>query len=140
MFSVPRDSVERACRPLRESHHRTWFTMDALLATARRPVSDRGEPRCLGERRRSSTRRRGRHKRHCRSGIMILHAECPAIAEGNSRSCFRLYLPKHAQIADPEVAKFGQLSPTRLLKAQQAKIPHKKAKASGPDQTPPRGD
>jgi hypothetical protein len=28
--------------------------MDALLATARRPVSDRGEMRCRGERRRSS--------------------------------------------------------------------------------------
>jgi len=51
------------------------------------------------------------------------------------------YLAKCAQIADPEVARFGQLSPTRLLKAQQAtKFHMKKAKASGPDQTPPRGD
>ena len=38
------------------------------------------------------------------------------------------YLAKCAQIADPEVARFGQLSPTRLLKAQQAKIPHEKSK------------
>jgi hypothetical protein len=36
------------------------------------------------------------------------------------------YLAKCAQIADPEVVRFGQLSPTRLLKAQQAKIPHEK--------------
>jgi len=50
------------------------------------------------------------------------------------------YLAKRAQIADSEVAGFGQLSPTHLLEAQQAEIPHKKAKASGPDQTPPRGD
>jgi hypothetical protein len=38
------------------------------------------------------------------------------------------YLAKCAQIADPEVARFGQLSPTRPLKAQQAKIPHEKGK------------
>ncbi len=38
------------------------------------------------------------------------------------------YLAKCAQIADSEVARFGQLSPTRLLKAQQAKIPHEKSK------------
>jgi hypothetical protein len=38
------------------------------------------------------------------------------------------YLAKCAQIADPEVARFGQLSPTRLLKAQQAKIPPEKSK------------
>src|ERR1700686_1968602 len=38
------------------------------------------------------------------------------------------YLAKRAQIADPEVARFGQLSPTRLLKAQQATIPHEKSK------------
>ena len=38
------------------------------------------------------------------------------------------YLAKCAQIADPEVARFGQLSPTRLLEAQQAKIPHEKSK------------
>jgi len=50
------------------------------------------------------------------------------------------YLAKCAQIADPEVVRFGQSSPTRLLKAQQAKLRIKKAKASGPDQTPPRGD
>src|SRR6266852_8082571 len=83
VFSVPRDSVERTCRPLRESHHRTWFTVDALLATARRPVSDRGETRCRGERRRSSSRHRGHPKKACRNGIMILHTEYPAIAEGN---------------------------------------------------------
>src|ERR1700675_132219 len=38
------------------------------------------------------------------------------------------YLAKRAQIADPEVARFGQLSPTRLSKAQQATIPHEKSK------------
>jgi hypothetical protein len=38
------------------------------------------------------------------------------------------YLAKCAQIADPEVAGFGQLSPTRLLEAQQDKIPHEKSK------------
>ena len=37
-------------------------------------------------------------------------------------------LTKCAQIADPEVARFGQLNATRLLKAQQAKIPHEKSK------------
>jgi hypothetical protein len=42
-------------------------------------------------------------------------------------------LAKCAQIADPDVARFGQLSPIRLfpirlLKAQQAKIPHEKSK------------
>ena len=45
-FSVPRDRVDRACCPLRESHQRTWFTMHALLVTARRPVSNRGEICC----------------------------------------------------------------------------------------------
>jgi hypothetical protein len=34
-------------------------------------------------RRRSSSRHRGHQKRRCRSGVMILHAEYPAIAEGN---------------------------------------------------------
>jgi hypothetical protein len=48
------------------------------------------------------------------------------------------YLAKYAQIADPELAGFGQLSPTPLLEAQHAKIPRKKARASGPDQIPPR--
>jgi len=38
------------------------------------------------------------------------------------------YLAKCTQIADPEVARFGQLSPSRLLKVQQAKIPHEKSK------------
>jgi hypothetical protein len=37
-------------------------------------------------------------------------------------------LAKCAQIADPEVARFGKSSPTRRLKAQQAKIPHEKSK------------
>src|SRR6266566_8792125 len=35
------------------------------------------------------------------------------------------HLAKCAQIAD---SRFGQLSPTRLLRAQQAKIPHEKSK------------
>ena len=34
VFSVPRDSVERTRRPLRESHHSTWLMMGALVATA----------------------------------------------------------------------------------------------------------
>jgi hypothetical protein len=46
------------------------------------------------------------------------------------------YLAKCAQIADPEVARFGQLSPTRLLKAQQAKIPHEKSKGLRPGSIP----
>jgi hypothetical protein len=50
------------------------------------------------------------------------------------------YLAKCAQIADPEVARFGQFSPTRRLKAQQGQIHMKNANASGPDQTPPRAD
>jgi len=50
------------------------------------------------------------------------------------------YLAKCVEIADPEVARFGQLSPTGLLEAQQAKIHMKNANGSGPDQTPPRGD
>src|SRR6266852_2264452 len=78
VFSVPRDSVERACRPLRESHHRTWFTMDALLATARRPVfrpwrnalSRRTAPQLLEA-------PRTPQKKHCRSGIKVHHAEYP---------------------------------------------------------------
>jgi hypothetical protein len=49
------------------------------------------------------------------------------------------HLAKCAQVADSEIARFGQF-PTRLLKAQQAKFHMKKANASGPDQTPPRGD
>jgi hypothetical protein len=47
---------------------------------------------------------------------MILHTK--AIDSGVSA-----YLAKRAQIADPEIARFGQLSPTPLSKAQQAKIP-----------------
>ncbi len=58
---------------------------------------------------------------------MILHAEYPAIAEGIDEAV-SAYLAKCAQIADPEVARFGQMNPTRLLKAQQAKIPHEKSK------------
>ena len=41
------------------------------------------------------------------------------------------YLAKCVEIADPEVARFGQLSPTGLLQAQQAKI-HMDHKISGP--------
>src|SRR6516165_2894470 len=29
VFKVPHDSAERACRALRDSHHRTWFMMVA---------------------------------------------------------------------------------------------------------------
>src|SRR6266404_7710330 len=45
-------------------------------------------------------------------------------------------LAKCALIADSEVARFGQLSPTRLLEAQQAKIPHKKSKGLRAGSTP----
>jgi hypothetical protein len=48
------------------------------------------------------------------------------------------YLAKYAQIADPEVARFGQLSPTRLSRRKMPKFHMKKAKASGPDQARPR--
>jgi len=71
---------------------------------------------------------------------MILHTEYPPQSPKAIDGAVSAYLAKCARIADSEVARFGQVSPTRLLKAQQAKIPHKKAKASGPDQTPPRGD
>src|SRR5258707_12327369 len=63
----------------------------------------------------------------------------PAIAAGaNGRSCFRV---SAAQIADPDahLARFGQLRPPVSNSAQQAKIPRKRARASGPDQIPPRG-
>ena len=139
VFSVPRDSVERACRPLRKSHHRTWFTMDALLATARRPVSDRGETQCRGEPRRRSSRHRGLQKKRCRSGIIILHMEyrqSPKAIDG----AVSAYLAKRAQIADPEVARFGQLSATLPRRRNRPKFHMKIARASGPDQTPPRGD
>jgi signal transduction histidine kinase len=49
------------------------------------------------------------------------------------------YLAKCAQIADPEVTRSGQLSPTRLRRRNRPKFHMKTAKASGPDQTPPRG-
>lgn len=124
VFSVPRDSIERACRPLRESHHSTWLMMGALVATARHPVSHRAETRCRHERRHSSSRHRGqpKPKRLCRSGIMIRRAQSLRAMVGAASAC----LAKCAQIADSEVARFGQLSPTRLLEAQQPKIPQKK--------------
>jgi hypothetical protein len=90
VFSVPRDSVERTRRPLRESHHSTWLMKGALVATARHPVSHHSETHCRHERRRSSSRHRGRPKRLCRSGIMI-RREVSAIAVGDCRSCFRQF-------------------------------------------------
>jgi C4-dicarboxylate-specific signal transduction histidine kinase len=48
----------------------------------------------------------------------------PKAIDGAISAC----LAECAQIADPEAAGFGQLSPTRLSKAQQAKIPHGKSK------------
>jgi hypothetical protein len=129
VFSVPCDSVERACRPLQESHHSTWFLMGALLATARHPVSHRSETRCRHERRRSSSRHRGQPKRLCRRGIMIRRG-VSAIAEGVV-GAVSACLAKWAQIADSEVARFAQLSPARLLEAQQPKIPQKKQRPPG---------
>ena len=126
VFSVPRDSVERACRPLRESHHRTWFTMDALLATARRPVSDRGEKRAVAANgaavpRGSAYIKKALPKR-CHITPMRYTPQPRKAIEVSAN------LAKCAQIADPKVARFGQLGPTRLSKAQQAKIPHEKSK------------
>jgi hypothetical protein len=130
VFSVPRDRVERACRPLRDSHHSTWLMMGALLATARHPVSHRSETRCRHQRRRSSSRHRGQPKQLGRSGIMIRRAEYPRSLRaivGAISAC----LAKCAQIADSEVARFGQLGRTRPLEAQQPKIPQKKQRPPG---------
>src|SRR6267142_1715298 len=74
-----------------------------------------------------------------RGGITILHAEYPAIAEGDCRSRVSANLAKCAEIADPEVARFGQLSPTHLLGAQQAKIPHEKSKGLRGGSNPSKG-
>jgi hypothetical protein len=112
--------------------------MDALLATARRPVSDRGETRCRGERRRSSSRHHGDQKRRCRSSIMILMRSSPQSPKAID-GAVSAYLAKCAQIADPEVARFGQLSPTHLLRAQQAKIPHEKSKGLRGGSNPSKG-
>jgi PAS domain S-box-containing protein len=62
----------------------------------------------------------------CPSGVMILHADYPP--QSPKAIEVSAYLAKCAQIADSEVAGFGQLSPTRLSKAQQGKIPHLKSK------------
>jgi hypothetical protein len=87
--------------------------MDALLATARRPVSDRGEtlsrrtaPQLLDA------------PRTPKKGVVEVVSwystrstpQSPKAIDG----AVSAYLAKCAQIADPEVAGFGQLSPTRL--------------------------
>ena len=124
VFSVPRDSVERARRPLQESHHSTWFMMGALLATARHPVSHRSETRCRHEWRRSSSRHRGQPKRLCRSGIMIRRGY-PQSRRGDCRSCFRLFSKMRANCRFRS-SWIWALSPILLLEAQQPKIPQKK--------------
>jgi hypothetical protein len=48
---------------------------------------------------------------------------------------FRLFI-KVREIADREVARLRRMSPTRLLKAQQAKIPHEKSKGLRAGSTP----
>ena len=57
------------------------------------------------------------------------------MAEGDD-GAVSAYLAKWAQIADSEVARFGQLSPIRLLEAEQAKTPHKKSKGLRAGSTP----
>ena len=61
-------------------------------------------------------------------GVMTPHIRSTPRSPKATDRAVSAYLAKCAQIADPEVARFGQLSPTRLSKAQQAKIPHEKSK------------
>jgi hypothetical protein len=110
--------------------------MDALLATARRPVSDRGEKRAVAANgaavpRGSAYIKKALPKR-CHITPMRYTPQPRKAIEVSAN------LAKCAQIADPDAARFGQFSPTRLFKGP--KFHMKKAKASGPDQTPPRGD
>ena len=67
---------------------------------------------------------------------MILHAEYPNRRMVNGGACFRLFSKVCADCRF-RISQIWTIEPDRLLRAQ---IPHKKAKASGPDQTPPRGD
>jgi hypothetical protein len=114
--------------------------MDALLATAHRPASDRGETRCRGERRRSSSRHFGHQKKSFSRRYRDTPCGVPSNrAEGDCRSRVSANLAKCAEIADPEVARFGQLSPTHLLRAQQAKIPHEKSKGLRGGSNPSKG-
>ena len=113
---MPSESVERTCGPLRKSHHRTRFTMDRLVAMARRPSSARGKTRYRGTRR----RRPSRHHEH-QKGI-VGHQGIPRGApsqspQGQLTVLFRLW----------------NREPRRKPKFQA-----KKARASGPDQIPPR--
>ena len=94
------------------------ITLDADLITARRPVSDAGETRCCGERRRDSLGHRGHQKAALSSsGIIILHASARQSASAIDHAV-SAYLANCAQIADSELARFGQLGPTCLLRAQ----------------------
>jgi len=78
---------------------------------------------------------RGHQKRRCRSGIMILDAEYPAIA---GRSCFRLFSKLLANCRSPS-SRIWTARPVSERR-NRPKFHITKAKASGPDQTPPRGD
>jgi hypothetical protein len=71
---------------------------------------------------------------------MILHAEYPSNRLRQLAGAVFAYLANCARIADSEVARFRQLGPTRLRGARRAKFHVKKARASGPDQPPPRED
>ena len=117
VFSVPRDSVERACRPLQVSHHRTWSSIDALLATVCRAVSEHGERAIAARgaavpRGTADTPKKALPKQHQGTPRGVPPQSPP-------RRLTELFSPisKGAQIADPDaahLARFGQLCPTRL--------------------------
>ena len=91
-------------------------------------ISGRGETRCCGERR----RHRGNEKRRRRCGIMILpHRR--QFAE-----LFRTFSRVRANCRSRS-NQIWTIRPDRSLKAHQSKFHMKTAKASGPDQPPPRG-
>jgi len=79
---MPSESVERACRPLRESHHRTRFPMDWLVAMARHPSSARGKTRYRGTRHRRSSRHHGHQKMQIEAASRYTPRNTPAIAAG----------------------------------------------------------
>lgn len=80
-----------------------------------------------------------RPKRHCRGGIKVLRPECACNRPGEtSRSCSR-QVRTNCRFHVVVLAKFGSLRPTACL-WQPATFQNstKKAKASGPEQIPPR--
>jgi hypothetical protein len=101
--------------------------MDALLATARRPISDRGE-RNVAANRAAALRGIADPKKGVVEEVSLYSMRSTRQSPKASDGAVSAYLAKCAQISDPQVARFGQLSLTRLVKAQQAKIPHEKSK------------